>query len=67
MEKESMLRVIGKLAIQGERAGFSVEKMIELLNGGLSVETLLDLIDRRLAADELGSETRPASSPRWIM
>ena len=39
---------IGKLAIAGEQAGFSVEQMIQLLSAGLSVATLLDLIAWRL-------------------
>ncbi len=37
-----------KLALAGEQAGFSLEDMISLLNAGLTVETLLDLIERRL-------------------
>ena len=58
---------MAKLAINGERAGFSVEEMIEFLNRGLSVEALLDVINRRLAADDLGPEARPASSPHRVM
>jgi hypothetical protein len=41
-------RVIGKLAHAGEQAGFTVEDMIRLLNAGLSVEALLDLIERSM-------------------
>jgi len=48
MEKPSLLTAVGKLAIAGEQAGFKIEQMIELLNEGLSVETLLDLIYWRL-------------------
>jgi hypothetical protein len=48
MERASLLRAVGKLAIAGEQAGFSLEQMIDLLNRGLSVETLLDLISWRL-------------------
>jgi hypothetical protein len=33
-----------KLAVAGEQAGLSVEQMIRLLNDGLAVETLLELI-----------------------
>jgi hypothetical protein len=39
---------IGKLAIAGAQAGFSVEQMIQLLSAGLDVATLLDLITWRL-------------------
>ena len=39
---------IAKLAILGEQAGFTIEQMIGLLSGGLSVETLLELITWRL-------------------
>jgi len=28
----------------GERAGFTIEQMIQLLNAGLTVESLLDII-----------------------
>jgi hypothetical protein len=37
-------RAIEKLALASEQAGFRVEETIELLNAGVSVETLLDLI-----------------------
>jgi hypothetical protein len=68
MENESMLRLIGRLAIEGERAGFSVGEMIQLLEGGLSVETLLQLIEQRRAADEdLASPPAPTGFSRWIM
>ena len=50
MEKPSLLAAVGKLAIAGEQAGFSLEQMIELLDQGLTVETLLDLISWRLQA-----------------
>jgi hypothetical protein len=43
MGRPSLLKAVGKLAIAGEQAGFSLEQMIELLNEGLSVEALLDL------------------------
>jgi hypothetical protein len=61
----SLVRAVGKLAIAGEQAGFSLEQMIELLNEGLSVETLLDLISWRLGAlqDPVGS---PPCSSGWI-
>lgn len=39
---------VGKLAIAGERAGFTLEQMIRILNAGFTVEDLLDLIESRL-------------------
>jgi hypothetical protein len=66
MEKPSLLAAVGNLAIAGEQAGFSLEQMIDLLNQGLSVETLLDLIFWRLEA--LRKPTvRPACSSGWIV
>ena len=44
MQRRILMSAINKLAIAGEQAGFSLEQMIQLLDGGLSVETLLDLI-----------------------
>jgi hypothetical protein len=66
MEKPSLVRTIGKLAIAGEHAGFSLEQMIELLNQGLSVETLLDLISWRLE-DVRKPIGQPACSSGWIV
>jgi hypothetical protein len=66
LEKPSLVAAIGKLAIAGEQAGFSLEQMIELLDQGLSVETLLDLISWRLEA--LRRPTiQPACSSGWIV
>jgi len=48
MESASLVVAISKLAVVGEQAGFTLEVMIELLDGGLSVETLLELISWRL-------------------
>jgi hypothetical protein len=49
MERPSLEIAIAKLAIAGEQAGFTVEQMIDLLNQGLAVVTLLDLIQGRLS------------------
>jgi hypothetical protein len=43
-QNQILIGAIGKLALAGEQAGFSVEEMIELLKTGTSVETLLDLV-----------------------
>ena len=42
--KQSLTRAVGKLAVAGEQAGFTLEQMIQLLNDGLTVEALLDII-----------------------
>ena len=58
MQKSHTLgKAVGDLAMAGEQAGFSVEQMIQLLNAGISVERLLELIGQRLEA----------LSPRWVM
>lgn len=50
MESSALVGAVGKLAIAGEQAGFTVEQMIDLLNSGLTVATLLELIEWRLEA-----------------
>jgi hypothetical protein len=49
LEQAQLLRTVGKLARAGEQAGFSIEEMIEMLNSGMSVADLLNLITRRLS------------------
>ena len=44
---------IEKFARAGEQAGFSVEEMIEMLNAGLSIGALLDMISYSLSHDAL--------------
>jgi hypothetical protein len=46
MQLPSTARTVYKLAIAGEQAGFRLEQMIEMLNAGITVETLLNLIER---------------------
>jgi len=41
---DDLIRSVGKLAMASERAGFTVEQMIRLLNAGFTVECLIDLI-----------------------
>jgi hypothetical protein len=66
LENPSLLRAVGKLAVAGEQAGFSLEQMIELLNEGLSVVTLLDLISWRL--EKVGSPIAPPAQPScWLV
>lgn len=49
MATPSLQNSIGKLAIAGEQAGFTVEQMIRMLNAGLTIEGLLRIIELRLA------------------
>jgi hypothetical protein len=58
-----LVQAIEDLARAGEKAGFSVEDMIRLLNAGITVETLLDIIGRNLQAFHEGT----SRSYRWIM
>lgn len=48
MARKSLMVAIGKLAVAGEQAGFSIEQMVELLDSGFPVEALLELIAWRL-------------------
>lgn len=56
----SRVNAIIKLAVAGEHAGFSLEQMIQLLDSGMSVVALLDLINWRLSLAEI-------SSPRTLI
>ena len=57
-----IMTAVEKLVLAGERAGFSVEEMIQLLQTGATVETLLQLIEWRLSPPMV----EPHSS-RWVM
>ena len=61
MQNPSLVLAISKLAAAGEQAGFTLEQMIELLDTGLEVETLLDLICMRLCGGSL------ARTSNWVM
>lgn len=54
---------IAKLAIAGERAGFTVEQMIRMLNAGVTIEGLLRAIEFRLA-DQFPVNPRTSI---WVM
>ena len=66
MQKPSLLASVSKLAMAGESAGFSVEQMIELLNAGVSIEALLQMIAWRLDAGIEKPETKSGAA-RWMM
>lgn len=61
MENQSQVVAISKLAAAGEQAGFTLEQMIELLDKGLEVQTLLDLICLRLCGGP------SACTSNWVM
>lgn len=67
MEKSPLLTAVSKLVMFGEQAGFSLEQMIQLLNTGVSVETLLELIAQRLDNDVREPIAAPTSSYRWMI
>ena len=66
MENPSLVLAISKLTSAGEQAGFTLEQMIELLDHGLEVETLLELICLRLNGVAL-PPISCASPYRWVM
>jgi hypothetical protein len=66
MARAALVTAIGKLAIAGEQAGFSLEQMIDLLNAGLSVETLLDLIAWRLEGTQSALPLLGSAS-NWVV
>ena len=59
MESQIQLKAIRKLAVAGEQAGFTLDQMIQLLNSGMSVVTLLDLIAWRLGPSRNSFESFP--------
>jgi len=50
MEEPLLQASMNRLAVAGELAGLSVEQMIQLLQAGIDVSALMDLIDVRLRA-----------------
>jgi hypothetical protein len=56
------MRAIEKLVRAGEQAGFSVEQMIQMLQTGVDVEALLQMIERRLSPPSAKQR-----SSRWVM
>ena len=66
MENPSLVFAISKLAAAGEQAGFTLEQMIDLLDTGLEVETLLELICWRLHGTSMPAAVS-VSRYRWVM
>lgn len=62
VEQPILMIAIQKLVRAGEQAGFSVEQMIQILQTGVDVETLLQMIERRLSPPSAKQR-----SSRWVM
>ena len=63
MESQLQVNAIRKLAVACEQAGFTLDQMIQLLNSGMSVVTLLDLISWRLGPSQNSFESFLS---RWV-
>ncbi|HTT22381.1 MAG TPA: hypothetical protein VMG82_25865 [Candidatus Sulfotelmatobacter sp.] len=66
MHRPILISAISKLAIAGEQAGFSLEQMIQLLDDGLTVESLLDLISWSLECRQQSFSDFSTTS-NWVM
>ncbi len=64
MQTAALVSGVNKLAMAGEQAGFSVEQMIQMLNAGVTIETLLELISWRLG--QVSRTTPLAHSSNWV-
>lgn len=67
MSKPSAAATLYKFALAGEQAGFTLEQMIAMLNTGMTVQTLLELIELRLATLQWQEIPAEACSPQWVM
>jgi hypothetical protein len=57
---ESVYVAIERLVQAGEQAGLTVHDLIRMLNGGMTLETLLDLIEVRMTGAWLSPESKAA-------
>jgi len=55
---ESVYEAIERLVKAGEQVGFTVHDLIRMLNGGMSLESLLDVIEVRMPGTCLDLESR---------
>lgn len=62
VEQPILMTAIEKLVRAGKQAGFSVEQMIQMLQTGVDVETLLQMIERRLSPP-----SAKLRSSRWVI
>ena len=66
MEQPSLVVAISKLAAVGEQAGFTLKRMIDLLDDGLGVDTLLQWISWLLHGPQL-APTPCGNSARRVL
>jgi len=57
-----ILETITKLIRAGEEAGYTLEQMIQLLENGMSLSSLMELVEWRLT-----SATIEPRAYRWVM
>jgi hypothetical protein len=57
---EFVYGAIERLVQAGEQVGFSVQDLIRMLRGGMSLESLLDLIEIRMTAAEVHADSLAA-------
>ena len=63
---ESVYEAIERLVKAGEQVGFTVLDLIRMLNGGMSVESLLDVIEVRMADTYLHAESTGCDYPGGV-
>lgn len=63
----TLVTAVHKLAIAGKRGGFTLEQMIQLLNTGMSVDALVEVIGFYLSNREENNGRPAHSSLRWTM
>jgi hypothetical protein len=66
MSNPSVVSTVHKLALVGERAGFTLEQMIEMLNAGITVEALLLLIESQLVSQQRQETAAQTHSPQYL-
>ena len=57
---ESVYGAIERLVAAGEQVGFNVRDLIRMLNGGMTLESLLDVIEVRMTGACLDPESKAA-------
>lgn len=57
---ESVYGAIERLVEAGEQVGFTVHDLIRMLNDGMTLESLLDVIEVRMTGARLGHESLAA-------
>lgn len=57
---EDVYRAIERLVKAAEQVGFTIYDLIRMLNSGMSLEALLDLIELRMTGASIHSEFTPA-------